>query len=77
MSEQGFTDVIIESPSPEGLDATLQQLGAVVVGMGEGGPIRQGGGWLVRVLGDRSKVGFIEFACKNQGYGEWKGLADD
>jgi hypothetical protein len=68
-----YTDVIIDSPNPEALDQVLQSLGAVVVGIGEGGPIRQQGGWLVRVLGN---VGFVKFACENQDYGMWVGEAE-
>lgn len=47
------------------LDATLQQIGAVVLGMGEGGPVYSNGYLVVRAVGN---PGFVKFAMENQGY---------
>lgn len=58
MSE--FVDVVIDSPNPEALDAVLKPMGAVVVGIGEGGPERCGDGWLVRCFGDARKCGHMK-----------------
>lgn len=55
-------DLRIRTGNPDALDATMQDLGAVVV---EGS--FDGDSALVRCFGN---AGFVRFACENQGYGE-------
>lgn len=56
------TDILVETPNPDALDQTVQQLGGVVVeGSWDGTTCR------VRVFGN---PGFMVYAITNQGYGK-------
>ena len=62
------TDFLIETSSPERLDATIQNWGAALVGGGmPGGYVKKDGYYVMRVFGN---PGFIKFAIENQGYGK-------
>jgi hypothetical protein len=65
-------DFLVATPNPAALDATLQQLGAVLMG----GPnyLRYHGHYVVRPLGD---AGFVRFAVEEQGYARVVGDAPD
>jgi hypothetical protein len=56
-------DFLVDTPNPAALDATLQQLGAVLIG----GPdfIQHDGHYVVRCLSD---PGYVRFAVETQGY---------
>lgn len=59
-------DFLVETPNPDALDTTLQQIGAVLIGGGTPQRYLQIGDYYVmRVLGD---PGFVKFACETQGY---------
>ena len=64
-------DIIVETPNPEALDRTLQQLPgcfAVVVGGGmPGGYVKRDGGYVVRCF---KGLDFLKFAVSHQGYGK-------
>lgn len=61
-----YTDVLVDTPNPDALDATLQQFGAALVGGGmPEGYGRVEGYYVARVFGP---PGFIEFMLTNQGY---------
>lgn len=57
------TDLIVQTPDPELLDTTVQQLGPAVVVEGT----YDGTTCKVRVFGD---PGYIKFALAQQGYGQ-------
>ena len=57
------SDFLVETRNPQGLDATLLQLGAALVGAPD--YIQHEGCYVMRVFGD---PGFIKFACEHQGY---------
>lgn len=60
------TDFLVETNNPEMLDATLQQMGAVLIGGGmPGGFVKRDGYYVMRVLGN---AGYVKFACEHQGY---------
>lgn len=62
MTDMIATDILVETPNPDALDQTVQQLGgAVVEGSWDGTTCR------VRVFRD---PGFMVFAITNQGYGK-------
>lgn len=79
MSESGALDpprdLLVDTPSPEALDRTLQQMGAVLVGGGTPlGYERVGEHYVVRCLGN---PGFIRFAIESQGYAKVIGWRDE
>lgn len=66
MNDRKVTDFLVETANPDALDATLQQMGAALVGGGTAmGYARKDGYYVMRVFGD---AGFVRFACEQQGY---------
>jgi len=61
------TDILVRTRDPAMLDATVQQLGPAAVVGGPGPYVMVDGCYVVRVFGN---PGFIEFAIRQQGYGE-------
>lgn len=57
-------DFLVDTPNPKALDATLQQLGAVLIG-GPENFVTHEGHYVVRALGN---PGFVRFALEHQGY---------
>jgi hypothetical protein len=66
-------DLLIDTDSPAAVDATLQQIGAVLLG-GPDDFERYKGHYIVRPLGH---AGFVRFAITNQGYATLVGDAPD
>lgn len=59
------TDFLIEAnANPVGLDQTLNQMGAALIGAPD--YIMKDGCYVMRVFG--SNPGYVKFACENQGY---------
>lgn len=66
MGSKQATDFLVETANPAGLDATLQQFGAALVGGGmPGGYVTKDGLHVMRVFGD---PGFVRFMVERQGY---------
>ena len=66
-------DFLVDTPNPKALDATLQQMGAVLIG-GPDNFVQHDGHYVVRVLGN---LGFVRFAIEQQGYAKIVGDAPD
>lgn len=64
-------DFLVDTKNPRALDATLQQLGAVLIG-GPSDFVRYDGHYVCRALGD---AGFVRFAIEQQGYAKVVGDA--
>lgn len=66
-------DFLVDTGNPSALDATLQQMGAVLIG-GPNDFVVHEGHYVVRALGN---PGFVRFAVKQQGYATVVGDAPD
>lgn len=64
MSELKYKDFLVDTPNPKALDATLNQMGAVLIG-GPDNFLRIEGHYVMRALGNPE---FVRFACEHQGY---------
>jgi hypothetical protein len=64
VSEPKFKDFLVDTPNPKALDATLNQMGAALIG-GPDNFIKVDGHYVMRALGNPD---YIRFACEHQGY---------
>jgi hypothetical protein len=65
-------DFLVDTPNPKALDATLQQIGGVLIG-GPDNFIQYDGHYVVRPFSG----GFVRFTCETQGYAKVIGDAPD
>lgn len=63
-----YTDYLVKCKNPKYFDQTVNMMGAVLQQNQDDSYVQDKDGYYnMRVLGD---AGFVEFAIKNQGYGE-------
>ncbi len=67
------TDILVDTPNPEALDVTIQQLGGALLESSPGVYLQHQGHYVVRALGD---PGFLEFSMTTQGYATVVGMLD-